>query len=256
MVILMTIKLEIIDGKDSWTGIKNYMECQYKYYLGNTTAVEIIPSDAMSEGNEFHEFANKYFDKFDKPPSWKEAKKWWGDFFNENSEQMCKGFVEFEQRRYEWCQTEKLPWKPIYREKEFETKYFTIVIDRLEVNGKDEDGNNTYTLIEYKRKPSPWDTKQLSFYHLILTAFDIKVTKWARYYAFMPEKNKFANPYEKSINALQRKLGMIWPSIKQGLFRATPGFHCKFCEFQLEGCDLIGLTLNRCSECGKDNISL
>ena len=182
-------------GKIPWSYFKSYMICGQQAYLMDLNT-EDLSNKFKTEGISFHKFTQEYM-KLERPPQDKT--------FNKPE---LQAFHEFELRRYDWCRKENIPWKPFALEKEYATDEFMCIADRI-----DDNGDKTYTLVEYKRNPSTWDRKQLAFNKFVIEeASGIVINKFAIWYAQQPDENYYSTPHKGSLNSMKRKMSLVLPS--------------------------------------------
>jgi DNA helicase-2/ATP-dependent DNA helicase PcrA len=132
---------------------------------------------------------------------------------------------------------------PVFLEQSFSLNIGDVrmrgAIDRIDLT-QDDEGNDIYEIIDYKTgdkvksKSKVSRDEQLAIYSLAAEkVFDIKAEKLALLFVDEPKKVVADNKkLDKVKEKVIEKISDVAEKIGQEIYTATPGYHCKWCDFK------------------------
>jgi DNA helicase-2/ATP-dependent DNA helicase PcrA len=250
-------KNDFLDHKFSFTQIKAFETCPWQYYLAHILKVPVPGKASLSFGKTMHHTLYEFFRRIREKQDNKQTNlfgdksaktqnfaslndllqiyddSWIDDWYysKKNKEEYYKKGKEILKEFYKLHENN---WPKVkYLEKGFNIKIKDYIIkgaiDRIDIAG------DKVEIIDYKTGKVPEnkkDIEQLLLYALALKEiFKEKPEKITYYYL---EENK---PLSFSIDDKELKRIQEWilewiEKILKSDFTATPGFHCKYCDFR------------------------
>jgi len=245
-----------IDHKFSFTQLKVFETCPWQYYLAHILHVPVPGKASLSFGKTMHHTLYEFFrrlkekdemqqtDLFDKKAvetryiasiqdllqiyeeswidDWYYSKKNKEEYYKKGKE-ICKEFYKLHEKNWP---------KVKYLEKGFNLKIKDYIIkgaiDRIDMIG------DKVEIIDYKTGKFPKEKKdieQLLLYALALKEIFKQTPNKITYYYLEENKPLSFEIEEKELIKVQEWVLSWIEKIIKSDFTATPGFHCKYCDF-------------------------
>jgi len=226
----------------SYSQIRSFWTCPYQYRFGYVLNVPSRPNSNFSFGNSLHNTLREFYQHVlaDKKPTLSDLKttyeaNWiaeWYDSPQHMTERKAKGWEALE-RLYQ--ENEGRFTKPKFLEKGFSLKLDGITV-RGFIDRIDEKADGTWEIIDYKTGQSKTE-KDVEKEQLLIYAIAAReslghdAAELTFYYLEDGKKLTF-KPKEEQLAIMKERIVDTAKAIKQSDFKATPGFHCKFCDFR------------------------
>ncbi len=240
----------------SYTQFSDYNTCPRKYKYRYVLRIPTKPSPALSYGISIHNTLNKFYEllRVTKRGLLDNTKEltleklldiyedsWVSTgYINENHEKKAyevgkKSLVKFYDEFFDLSQN------PVFLEQNFNLKIGDVIlrgkIDRLDE--REEDGKTVYEIIDYKSGDSKKNQTQvnkdaqLAIYSLAAEkVFKIKADKLSLLFVDHSEKvTADGAKIDKLKDSIIEDISKAAENINKRIFTATPGFQCRFCEF-------------------------
>ncbi len=233
----------VLPSQLSFTQLKAFWTCPYQYRFMFILRVPPEPKHTFSYGKTIHNTLKDFFQlrQRGQTPTWEQLKKlyeehWIGEWYD-SPEHMAERKKQGQKalRAYFDSYHGNFP-APLYLERGFVIKVDTYsvkgVIDRL-----DELSDKTVEIIDYKTGKKPTakkveDPEQLLIY-AIAARESLKREPSRLSYHFLEDNQRVTfSADEASLTKVKEKIRNTADAIRQSDFRATPGFHCGFCDFR------------------------
>lgn len=234
----------------SYTQLAGFRKCPYQYQMNHILKIVTRGGPARSFGVTMHQVLAVFMQKWTEDPvkaNWSILKQiykeCWVDEWYQDNKQRQEYRVNGQKCLQKFYQNLKKDFPQVYGsedglwlEKAFKGKIaeypFRGKIDRVDLIGEG------LELIDYKTGHAPkklsWaDKEQLIIYQLAANEIlKIKPTRLTLHYLMDNQKISFLGT-EKDLQKVENSFKRTVAQIQESNFQATPGFHCRFCDFRL-----------------------
>lgn len=234
-----------LPAKFSFTQLKAFETCPKQYWYAHILRIPVVGRYTFSFGKSMHAALQKFFAQLQggTQPSVElllrlYQESWIGEWFNDKRhEEEYRARGDESLRQFYEREQQSFTTLPLFVEKGFNVRIgeYTVkgTIDRVDpMAGKD----GAVEILDYKTGSVPKNAKegidQLVVYAIAARDVLHLTPERATYYYLQEGERVSHEVTSEDMEKTQANILELINVIKQSTFKATPGFHCQFCDFK------------------------